>query len=359
MLTESISLHRRKLPCRAAFVMTLVAFVLILCLQFGWSVKYNAAMSMAQTGTAASAEQLLSGNPRTSQLMNSFTDEKIAQFLDLSGQTFVLYGQSQLVWMWLFVLAALVLAFASGRQSRCAALKTFILMTIAAVIYLLGLFASYFVQAETFGAATTYLVTASTPLMIAAVFFTFRFASGRLHAWSLGSACAMAAGMIALLSPALLLPSDAPQYYESYSALAVDFYTEEIEGQITSEDAGKHALLIDCSYAASEIKSQSGKTHAYAYFALPLRVEEPVYYRYGDYTQLEEGIDGEELLSILRSKNCELLILRIEDELYWEEIAYALDLYGDYDGPIGVYDVEWEDDAAVFTFRGGEEEYEE
>lgn len=188
--------------------------------------------------------------------------------------------------------------------------------------------------------------------MIAAVFFVFWLARGQMRTWGMVAAAGMTAGMIALFSPVQLWPNTAPQEYELYAGMAYEFYTEEIEGQLTEADAGKHALLIDCSYAASEVKSQSGKTHAYAYFALPVRVEEPIYYAYGDYTQLEDGIDGEEILRRLQSQQCELLILRIEDELYWDEIASALDLYGDSDGPVGVYDVTWEDGCAAFAFRG-------
>lgn len=355
MLTESLHQHRHGRdcrPCHATVWMTVAAAASIVLLQMGWSIRYNAAVAAAKSGADVALDQLLSGNPRTAQLLQSFTEEKLAQFWELAAQTLALYGRSQLVWMWPFALAALALSAFAPREKRAAVRRAFLWLFAAAIVYLLGLFGSYLVQAETFGAATTYLATASAPLMIAAVFFVFWLARGQMRTWGMVAAAGMTAGMIALFSPVQLWPNTAPQEYELYAGMAYEFYTEEIEGQLTEADAGKHALLIDCSYAASEVKSQSGKTHAYAYFALPVRVEEPIYYAYGDYTQLEDGIDGEEILRRLQSQQCELLILRIEDELYWDEIASALDLYGDSDGPVGVYDVTWEDGCAAFAFRG-------
>ena len=76
--------------------------------------------------------------------------------------------------------------------------------------------------------------------------------------------------------------------------------------------------------------------------------------------KMVQGQIGHDLLmQLMRDRRCELLILRIEDELYWDEIAYALDLYGDWDGPVGVYDIIDEDDMLTFAFRGGEEEFDE
>ena len=377
LIAECISL-RKKPALRTALVMTVVSIVLILCLQFGWSALYNVSKAQAAAGAAAAKAAylgqevqtgaaavgvgaLLSGNPRTAQLLQSLTPEKIQKVLDMARTTMAGYAASSLIWAWPFVLAALALSLLSRSSGRGRAVKMIIFALIAGVIYVLGLFGSYFVQAETSGAANTYLQTATTPLMVVSVFLTMWLAREKRSAPGFAVLCAMAVGMFIIAPPSYLLISSEPQQYESFAALANEFRTDVLDGQLAEEDHGKRALLIECSYGATQVKSPSGKTHAYAYFTLPLRMTEPLYYTYGDYTQLEEGIDGEALLNMIKSRRCELLILRIEDELYWDEIAYALDLYGDWDGPIGVYDIEYEpeDDSFTFSFRGGEEDWEE
>jgi len=144
--------------------------------------------------------------------------------------------------------------------------------------------------------------------------------------------------------------------YVFESALAVDFYEYEINGLLTEEDYGKRALLLENSYQATEVSSKSGKTHAYAYYALPVRVLEPIYYIYGDYTQLDETFDAEQLKQQIINSRCDLLIVRMEDFLYWEAVCDALELYGDYDDSIGVYDVIYEDGELSFEFRLPEDE---
>jgi len=373
LLVEWRGAAKRKVSCRNLVIVTIVSAVLILALQMSWSILYNYATAAAEaekvvlraeyigktvseSDAAVSVGQLLSGNPRTAELMQSFTPEKLERFLELAGETLHTYAASKLIWTWLFLIPVVVLGALSDREKRAAAVKTVILLVVAAFIYLMGLFGSYFVQAETAGAALTYLSTASAPLMIAALFLTAWMGQYNARSAAAVGLAAMAGGMMLLKSPTVLLPENEKPEYVLEAALAVDFYEYEIDGLLTEEDYGKRALLIDSSYQALEVSGNSGKTHGYAYFGLPVRVLEPVYYVYGDYTQLE-NFNGEWLRQEIINRRCELLIVRVEDFLYWEEISAALGLYGDYDDCIGVYDVSYEDGELSFAFRLPEEEY--
>ena len=373
MVVEWICAARRKRPCRRWAAAVVLSVVLILALQLSWSIKFNYATAIADveraaaqaawlgqeipvSDTAVSVGTLLSGNPRTAALMQSFTPEKIENFLRLAGQTMQMYASSKLIWTWLFLIPVIVLSVITSREKRVAALKVFLLVLLAAVIYLMGLFGSYFVQSETSGAALNYLSTASAPILISALFLTVWMGQENARAASAVLTALMAGGMSLLCPPAKLIPDTEMDEYHIESALAVDFYEYEIPGLLTEADYGKRALLIENSYQATEVSSKSGKTHAYAYFGLPVRVLEPIYYIYGDYTQLDETFDAEALRQQIIDSRCELLILRMEDFLYWEAVCDALELYGDYDDCIGVYDVTYEDGELSFAFRLPEEE---
>lgn len=347
---------KKKLSCRSLAAASILSAVLMIALQASWSVLYNYTTAAALSDAPVSMGQLLSGNPRTAELMQSFTPEKIERFLTLAGGTFRNYAASKLIWVWLFLIPVFVLCALNSREKRAVAIKTVCLLLLTAVIYLMGLFGSYFVQAETAGADMLYLSTASTPLLIAALFLTAWLGQNNARAFATVSLAAMTAGMAALQSPAVLLPDMEKDDYQIEAALAVDYYEYEIPGLLTQEDAGKRALLLESSYQATEVSSKSGKTHAYAYFGLPVRVLEPIYYIYGDYTQLDETFDAEALRQQIIDSRCELLLLRVEDFLYWEAICDALELYGEYDDCIGVYDVTYENGELSFDFRLPEEE---
>ncbi len=371
LIVEWRGAAKKKVSCRNLAIVTIVSAVLIIALQMSWSILYNyttaaaeaekiilraeyAGNTVSESDAAVSVGQLLSGNPRTAELMQSFTPEKIERFLALAGETLRTYVSSKLIWIWLFLIPVVALGALASREKRAAAIKTVILLIVAAFIYLMGLFGSYFVQAETAGAAMGYLSTASAPILIAALFLTAWMGQDNARAAVVGLA-AMTGGLLLLESPAVLLPENEKPEYVHEAALAVDFYEYDMEGLFTEEDYGKRALLLESSYQATEVSSRSGKTHAYAYFGLPVRVLEPVYYVYGDYTQLE-NFDAEWLRQYIIDRRCELLIVRVEDFLYWEEISAALGLYGEYDDCIGVYDVTYEDGELSFAFRLPEEE---
>ena len=364
---------KQKRSCRSLAAASILSAILIITLQVSWSVLFNyataaakaesallqteyAGMTSSASDVSVSVSQLLSGNPRTAELMQSFTPEKMERFLMLADETLQAYTSSRLIWIWLFTLPAIMLCPAVSREKRKALIKTLLLLVLTFLIYLLGLFGSYFVQAETAGAALNYLSTASSPLLICSLFLTVWLAQDGLRAAATVAIAAMTGGMIVLASPAVLLPDLEKDEYKAEAALAVNFYEYDIPGLLTDEDYGKRALLLESSYQATEVNSKSGKTHAYAYFGLPVRVLEPVYYIYGDYTQLEDGFNGEWLRQHIINSRCDLLIVRVEDFLYWEEISDALELYGDYDDCIGVYDVIYEDGELSFEFRLSEEE---
>ena len=326
---------------RALGWMLLVSVVMILALQMGWSVKYN--LSIARlNGYEATLSQLLSGNPRTGALMNSLTPDNIEQFKQLAGNTFAMYAGSRLVWVWPFVIAALALAFAK-HENRAFALMGMLLL--AGVIYLGGLFASYFVQSETAAAAVNYLSTASTPLLIASVLLVVALADSAV---GYVLAVLMAAGML-ILNPPEFEQREEPAYV-GFAALAYNYYNDELEGLLTEEDVNRRAFIIDCTYEGTGM-SPSGKTHSYQYFALPMRVEEPVYYAYGDYVELDYHFDAEKLYNRVANSGCDLLLLRIEDDIYWDAVRDALGLWGDWDEPWGVYDISQEDGELIFTMR--------
>lgn len=77
-------------------------------------------------------------------------------------------------------------------------------------------------------------------------------------------------------------------------------------------------------------------------------------YPYGNYDALD-SIDQEALWQALDQNRCELLILRVEDELYWDALRDALELE-DSAEPIAVYDVRRENGVISLTQRAGQSE---
>ncbi len=363
MLTEALRVRRRGRPWRTLAVCALLALIGAMFMHFSWSVLYHystavasyeaAVASAAYVGeTAIGAEApslslsyLLSGNPRTSQLANAFSPEALQKVGELIGETFSAYSQSALVWILPYLLLTVVLAVRQKKEERGRIVRTLVFLLAAGLIYLLGLFGSYFVQSETSGAAVNYLATVTTPLLIASVFISlYHFSEGLLPKAALAL---MAAGMLLLFSPVDYLQDSMPETeYGATTVMATDLYHYELDGLITEEDAGKRALLIDCSYAASEIRSSSGKTHAYAYWGLPLRVE-VLQLPFEDYSRLDD-ITREYLISHFKANRTELLLLRVEDMLYADAIQEALDLE---DGSFGVYEVSCSDGEFSFVWR--------
>lgn len=344
MLFQWRGLRKAGIRSRAAGWMALCALVLALGMEAAWSVKYHLC-TLRAAGAQVTLGALLAGNPRTGKLLHAFTRESLALFRTLAAGTWDLYRASRLGWMWLAWLPVAGLWLAAPPQKRRRSLEMAGWLLLAALIYVLGLFGSYFVQAETAGAAASYLITATVPLLVGALFLALWLAQectfAACAAFVLGSAFALA------LAPPSLPDAEAPQY-ESGAALAHSFYEDEIT--LLPRDAGKRAILIECTWEASQIKSQSGKTHAYGYFGLPVRVEEPLYFLYGDYTQLED-FDGDALLARIQNDDAELLLMRVQDDLYWEAICDALNLSYDEDPPVGVYEIDRSEGGCAFVLR--------
>lgn len=357
-----------KALARKLTALSLGALALSLFMQLSWSgmyhyftktASYEAAQAVAAyTGGAAAASapafslgDLFAGNPRNQSLLSSLGGGGLAAAEPLIRETLAAYAGSALPWLWLFLLPAVLLAALADRKTPGRVWGLLGAMATAALLYLLGLFASYLVQAETAGAAVNYLTTISTPMMLAAVFLVFRVAGGDRGA-ALGRAALplAVAGMLVLTPPtALLRQFQFAKGLTGYGALAEGYFADEIADQLRPEDAGKHALLVDCTYEASEIKSESGVIHAYQYFGLPLRVH-ALLYPYGNYDLLD-AVDNDSLTELLNQNRCDLLLLRVEDELYWEALGDALSLEGDWDEPVAVYDVSRREGELVFHCR--------
>ncbi|MDD3334903.1 MAG: hypothetical protein PHI98_05215 [Eubacteriales bacterium] len=350
-------------------LLSLSALLLCLVMQFSWSGLYHymtrlgdyeaAVAAVPYTGVAVegarpvfSLSDLFSGNPRSGQLLSAFSQENLMAVEQLIADTFAAYGQSKLVWLWLFFLPMVPVCLFSTRQERGRILALLGVLLTAAVLYLLGLFGSYFVQAETSGAAVNYLVTVTTPLLLALVCLTIRAAASRGKTAIAGRVALpfVLAGMLLVTPPSAMGEQFTLNHeLESYSLLAQEYYTTEIGNQLTPEDAKKHALLIECSYGASEVKSESGKTHAYQYFGMPLYVH-VLQYPYGEYDFLD-SISTEMLTDMLNGNRCDLLLLRIDDEAYWGSVQDALGLYEDMDWSIAAYDVIRQDGQLSFQSR--------
>lgn len=360
LLVEWRTAVRRNGPAHALRNAFWTAIGLAVMVQLSWSGLFAYSLELASYESAAadaaylgetfsaatpvfSLSYLFSGNPRTGQLVASLTPENFSRIGQLALQTLGIYANSHLLWIWLFLLPPVGLSIRAAREHRSRCLRLIIFLAISGLIYALGLLGSYFVQAETSGDATRYLTTAMGPILLGSICLTVWLSDdfAPLYPWC--GLSLMTAGLCLLLSPGVWLASwieTCSQTYASAPALAHDFYVYELEGQLSSEDAGKRALLLDASWGATEISSSSYKTHAYAYFALPVRVT-TVEWVYGDYTQLD-ALSEESLRDMILANRCDLLILRLEDELYWDAVRSMLSLDDDA-YPIAVYDVAYED----------------
>lgn len=329
----------------------LISLGLIVLLQVSWSVRYHLA-SDPQAGLGA----LLSGNPRSAQLLGSFTAENMASFRELIGDTFAAYAQSNLPWVWLFLLlpAGLCLWLLPAQRRRVIRLLVWLL--VMNVVYWIGLFASYLVQSETAAVAVNYLSTAAGPCLLCGLLLAALALDRAPTAASIALMCASLAGTVLLLSPV--------DWVQSYRAsdepntgvrMASTFWQEEVAEELLPTDADKRVVVFDCSWDASEIRSPSMKTHVYGYYALPLRVASVYQLTYGDYSMLEEMADWN-LQDDLLAGGYQLAAFRVEDDLYWEELCSLLDLDSELPS-IGLYDITVDEDGLpVLHSRSDEEE---
>ena len=333
-------------PLRRAF---LISAALVALFQVSWSVVYHLAGN-----PGAGLAVLLSGNPRSGQLFHSFTPENLRLFRQLATGTFTVYGGSKLPWVWLMLLLPGALCLWRMPEKRRAVLWLLVWLVVMTVIYWAGLFGSYLVQSETAPSAVVYLSTVAAPCALCGLFLAVTLWDRRPSIAYGELLCAMLAGMMLLLSPSDWLSSYSTANATSPAVqMARVFWQEEVEDQLLPEDKGKKALLIDCSWDAANIRSSSEITHVYAYYGLPLRVM-VLQLPYGQYDVLET-MDTWDLRDTLLTQGIQVVALRVEDELYWDELCGLLDL--DWDMPAtGLYDVVLDEDGTpVLTGRGQEE----
>lgn len=295
---------------------------------------------------------LFAGNPRTGALGEALSQEAFAQVGERIGETWEMYIQSKLPVALVFALALGCMVFLQrgslGRQAGAVLLW----LLAAFVLYTLGLFAGYFVQGEISSGAIRYLQTVSLPLVLAALFYGVLLAQSRRGPWGMALHGALLATVVYMLfggeSLQAIRPQQEADVYPTFATHAQLFFEEEAAPYLSPADAGKVALLMDCTWDATEIKSKSGITHAYQYAGLPLRVH--VYqYPYWD-DSLLDAVTAEWLASAALENCAELLLLRVEDDLYAEAFAEALQLEETPYSP-SVFDIRVEEGQPTFHLR--------
>lgn len=355
--------------------LALLGLALVLLMEFSWSGYYhwhsrtaNYENQVAQIVFDGSAEaatlepprfqlsDLFAGNPRNESLSHALTAENLEKIGKLAGQTGTNFVDSPLFYLLLISLGMIFwqLMAAKGLE-RKRRKRVFICLCVMAVCYTLGLFGSYFVQEEVSGGALNYLKTVCVPFGIAGFLFVVRSLDQQRKPLLSGIA-------LAVLSIVLVVWTNPVSWwgtmradgrYFRYGEHTHAFFAEELGELLTEQDKGERAMVVDNTWEATQYKSWSGFTHAYQYYAMPMRVF--VYHLpYGEYDGLEAIVESW-LTEELRRNRCTLLILRMEDTLYMDAFAQAMqiDSYADYPW---VIDVAWETGEPVYALRNIEEE---
>lgn len=345
--------------------LSLAALGLMLAMQCSWSAVFHYRSALASHEAAAahaaylglpfseaapafSLRYLFGGNPRTAQLGTAFTAENLQRFGSLAWQTCAQYAASPQVWTLPLLLIPLCLCISRQQRRACLATSGPAAdgcgnLSAGPVWQLLCAIRNLGRGAQLPGNSQHAAIDGSRVVK--------RAHSGRRPQKSRLPWPDRAGGF----AGAAALPAQWPAQWNhvadedsDLALLAKSYYADELDGQLTSEDAGKRALLIDCSYAATQIKSPSGKTHVYSYYGLPMHVT-VVQWPFEDYSLLD-GVTPENMTVLLESARPDVLLVRVEDEFYWEALAAALEM--DEFGPAtGVYDVERADGAFTLTPR--------
>lgn len=344
------------------------ALILAAALHLSWSMlsSYHSQLAYAQNELAKAAYGLtpaatetasvsLEGNYRTAELLESLSSGALwEKLLPLIRAFFQEFWASVYPWLLLCAVAtAVVLSLLSKKPLRRRIPAAFSVLLLAGACYVLGLFGGFVVQTEIAAASMNYLRTVAVPLALGIVTALLRFFAERSREWKRASLlngavfAALAAVLALLLPPARFLallpvPGDTCALEE----FAQGLYQDELGGFPFTEQKNRHALLIDSSYGASEIKSTSGKEYGYQYYALPMRIH-VMQYPVADYDRLDE-LTADNIFSILRSHRCDYLILRLEDDVYWDAVCSELDLW-EWDERVAVYEVDYESDDVSFT----------
>ena len=352
MLFSIPGVKRSGQPVRALCWMSWLAVLLPVIVHFSWSILYHyhsqlayeqAELAKAAYGltpavasvSAPSLASLLGGNPRTGELMGSLSSGLWVRLQPLVAQFGDSLWHSAYPWLLAGVVLAIVLAAFQPKAQRRRMLGALLALAVAAVCYTVGLIAGFVVQEEIAAVALNYMNTALTPVLLFLAFLLICLLAGQDEAWRF---------------PAKLPAHWPVENDEGFlRPFAVEYYEDELDSFPFEEYANRHALLIDCSYASAEIKSSSGKTHAYQYFALPMRMH-IVQYPVEDYDRLGE-LTADNIYRLLRENRCDFLFLRIDDYLYWEQIDEALGLEEQcgWPEPVGVYAVSYDGDEITFS----------
>lgn len=374
MLFSIHGVKRSGQPLWALRWMSWLAVLLPVIVHFSWSILYHyhsqlayeqAELAKAAYGltpavssvSAPSLSSLLGGNPRTGELMGSLSSGLWARLQPLVAQFGDSLWHSAYPWLLAGVVLVIVLAAFQPKAQRRRTLGALLALAVAALCYTVGLIAGFVVQEEIAAVALNYMNTAFTPVLLFFVFLLIRLLAGQDEAWRF-PAKLPAHWPVAAILPLMLLiqPPEAfaaqlpVQNDEGFlRPFAIEYYEDELDSFPFEEYANRHALLIDCSYASAEIKSSSGKTHAYQYFALPMRMH-IVQYPVEDYDRLGE-LTADNIYRLLRENRCDFLFLRIDDYLYWEQIDEALGLEEQcgWPEPVGVYAVSYDGDEITFS----------
>ncbi|MBP3650624.1 MAG: hypothetical protein J6K73_12680 [Clostridia bacterium] len=353
---------------RVILTVGILSLLFAVMLHFTWSALYNYHTIMASYEAAALRAEytgaefmvsppditlslLIKGNPRNQDFATALSQDSLQAVGLLIKDTFARYFQSTLPLVLVVLILCFVLAFLAGEhKKRYAAMLATVLAGY--IIYALGLFATYFVQAETAPASNTYLATSSLPILMAAAWMisTMLF---RKDGFVIGKRV-FAAGVLVLMM-ILCTPERLANTIHietepvAEAAMAEEFYTDIISDQLYETDVDKRALVIDCSYEAAEFSGKSGKTHAYQFYALPMRTTVKIW-PVEDYSNIDQA-SRDYLISVIEENRCELLILRIDDEVYWYTLMEELVLEGENDSSIGVYDIIRDEDGN-YSFVG-------
>lgn len=354
----------------------IIALVMLLAIQTSWSGYYHYHSRLGEyqnqkmlyldyLGQSLPAElsmpsfelkDLAAGNPRSAAFVEAVLPEKYEQVGEMIAETWQMYIRSNLPTALFFAMLLLISMLMKKGYEK--AQRKIVLVTLFSsfILYVGGLFAGYFVQAEILGAATNYLRTVSIPFVIAAAFFLAQSIQNS-NGWRRVGLYATGATMVLYL----VLCTDTihgmfPRMKTddiTYVTHARSFFEDEVLQELLSqEDENARAIIIDCTWDASEeIKSKSGITHAYQYYALPMRFY--VYqFPYGNSDPLE-GMTYDFLSNAAIQNRANLLLLRLDDTMYIDAFAEILEVDPYIDMP-WVVDIVVKDGQPTFHLRNEE-----
>ena len=324
----------------------------LLFMHFSWSIVYHVSTAYAE-GRAISFNTLFQGNHRTGDLVSKFSMDSLSNANSLLKQAFVIFLGSRQVYIWVGSLLLVIALNIFPIVKKATVNKLFSMLLLCCMLYILGFWGSFFVQAETFNNTILYFATITTPLAIAILFVLAHAldqATTSVYKVLCGVALLTYSAMMGILNPPShfvysLIPREP---YVSAFKLADDYYENYIGDQLTADDWGKHALLLECSEDASLIRSPSYKTHTYQYHGLPLRVTVRQF-AYESYDVLKY-LKGAWLDDIVRQNGYDMILLRIDDEPYWEAFSTMMGVESTGDAH-SVYDIIPDGDGFIYECR--------